>query len=74
MTRRERLIEFIDPWTEWCPRQYEPRVGAPGLGYALKLNQLTDESLEELAGLIVHDFWWTKRLNRLNREIARARA
>ena len=36
-TRTERLIRFIRPWAEGCrARQYQPRIGSPGLGYVLR--------------------------------------
>lgn len=72
MTRRERLIKFIEPWARDLPQLYRPHIGSSGLGFRLMLEHLTDRALELLAGEIVDHFWRTKRHNRQNRERMRA--
>lgn len=64
--RRDRLIRFIEPWLG-THRQYQPRIGD---GH-LSLDCLTNAALEILAQRIARDFWFTRRINRENRRIAR---
>ena len=52
--RRERLLAFVQPWSEACA-EYR---GSFGHG-ALELRFITDEGLELIAGRIVRD--WRRR-------------
>lgn len=73
MTRRERLIKFIEnfysPWE--LRRTVFHSYGHRGL--QITLDDMTDEALERFADGLRWDFWFRRKLNRQNREIARAR-
>lgn len=73
MTRRERLIKFIG--NLYASHELD-RIVFNGYGHHgiwITPDDLTDEALERLAARVRAEFWSFRRMNRQNRERARAR-
>jgi hypothetical protein len=66
---RTKLTRYISPWIAARPKQYEPRIGTPGLGFVLSLDDLQLHALISLRERITIGEMHSRRINRDNRRI-----